>query len=119
MVYSDTRGKIVDYRGSHEHLAVDFELSVDDQGGLRLRSGAQRFYEGVIGFSFPMLSAGSRTCGSGMTTPRSVSESSWTSATEWGGRLFGYRGGFDVEWRRVPLGEIPNHILPLRQEQRD
>jgi hypothetical protein len=58
MVYSDTRLKIVDYLGSHEHLAVDIQLSVDSEGGLRLRSGAQRFYEGVIGFSVPMLFSG-------------------------------------------------------------
>jgi hypothetical protein len=44
MVYSETRGGIVDYLGSHEHLAVDIDVSVDDTGGLRLRSGAERFY---------------------------------------------------------------------------
>jgi hypothetical protein len=43
MVYSDSRRRIVDYLGSHEHLAVDIDLSVDEAGGLRLRSGAQRF----------------------------------------------------------------------------
>src|SRR4029079_4771281 len=58
MVYSDARGRIIDYLGSHEHLAVDIDLSVDDNGGLRLRSGAQRLYECVIGFSFPMLFSG-------------------------------------------------------------
>lgn len=56
-VYSEARGRIVDYLGSHEHLAVDMDLSVDE-GGLRLRSGAQRFYEGPIGFNFPMLFSG-------------------------------------------------------------
>ncbi|TMB86520.1 MAG: DUF4166 domain-containing protein, partial [Chloroflexi bacterium] len=40
------------------HLAVDIDLSIDEAGGLRLRSGAQRFYEGGIGFSFPMLFSG-------------------------------------------------------------
>ena len=58
MVYSDARSRIVDYLGSHEHLAVDIDLSVDEAGGLRLRSGAQRFYEGLIGFRFPMLFSG-------------------------------------------------------------
>ena len=51
-------GSIVDYLGSHQHLAVDIDLSVDDEGGLSLRSGAQRFYEGLIGFDFPMLFSG-------------------------------------------------------------
>jgi hypothetical protein len=39
-------------------LAVDIDLSVDEEGGLCLRSGEQRFYEGPIGFRFPMLFSG-------------------------------------------------------------
>lgn len=58
MVYSERRGCVVDYLGSHEHLAVDLDLKVDERGGLRLRSGAQRFYEGIVGFSFPLLFSG-------------------------------------------------------------
>ena len=52
------RGRIVDYLGTHQHLAVDIDLSVDDRGGLRLRSGAQRFYEGGIGLAFPAALTG-------------------------------------------------------------
>ena len=33
------------------------------------------------------------------------------------GPLFGYRGSFNVEWRKVT--EVPGHILPKRQERRD
>ena len=33
------------------------------------------------------------------------------------GPLFGYRGSFDVEWRKV--SDVPGHILPQRQECRD
>jgi hypothetical protein len=33
------------------------------------------------------------------------------------GPLFGYRGSFSVEWRKVT--EVPSHILPKRQERRD
>jgi Domain of unknown function (DUF4166) len=58
MIYSEQRGRIVDYLGTHQHLAVDIDLAVDEEGGLRLRSSAQRFYEGPIGFSFPMLFSG-------------------------------------------------------------
>jgi hypothetical protein len=49
MIYSKERGCIVDYLGTHQHLAVDIHLSVDDRGGLRLRSGAQRFYASTKG----------------------------------------------------------------------
>jgi hypothetical protein len=58
MIYSEKRKKIVDYLGTHQHLAVDIDLRVDERGGLRLRSGEQRFYEGIIGFRFPLLFSG-------------------------------------------------------------
>lgn len=35
------------------------------------------------------------------------------------GPLFGYRGSFNVEWRKVTAGTVPTHILPQRQECRD
>ncbi|WP_262927642.1 DUF4166 domain-containing protein [Microbacterium sp. NIBRBAC000506063] len=46
MIYSPARERIVDYLGTHQHLAVDLDLVVTDDGGLRLTSGAQRFFEG-------------------------------------------------------------------------
>ena len=58
MIYSEQRGCIVDYLGTHQHLAVDVDLKVASNGGLSLRSGAQRFYEGPVGLSFPMLFSG-------------------------------------------------------------
>ena len=119
-IYSAARRRIVDYLGSHEHLAVDIDLSVDEEGGLRLRSGAQRFYEGAIGFSFPMLFSGIadvREAVNDDTTQQfriavNVRNSVW-------GPLFGYRGSFNVEWRAVPAGHIPPHIMPRRQERRE
>jgi len=58
MIYSEKRHRIVDYLGSHQHLAIDIELGVDEHGGLRLRSGEQRFYERRVGFRFPMALSG-------------------------------------------------------------
>jgi hypothetical protein len=119
MVYSPTRGRIVDYLGSHEHLAVDIDLSVDDEGGLRLRSGAQRFYEGLIGFNFPLWLSGVadvRECYDERARCFRIVVDVRNARL---GRLFGYRGRFDVEWRTVETGHIPNHITPLRQERRD
>ena len=58
MIYSQQRQRIVDYLGTHQHLAVDIDMSVDPNGGLRLRSGEQRFYEGWAGFKFPMVFSG-------------------------------------------------------------
>ena len=61
--------------GTHQHLAVDIDLSVDPRGGLRLRSGEQRFYEGIVGFRFPMFFSASPTSASGTTTQPRASTS--------------------------------------------
>jgi hypothetical protein len=119
MIYSEARGCIVDYLGSHEHLAVDIDLSVDEAGGLRLRSGAQRFYEGPIGFTFPMQFSGVADVREWYDDQiqrfRIVVE---VHNKIWG-PLFGYRGSFDVEWPRVDGQEVPSHGLPFRQERRE
>jgi hypothetical protein len=33
MIYSEERKKVVDYLGTHQHLAVDIDLSVAPNGG--------------------------------------------------------------------------------------
>jgi hypothetical protein len=113
------RGGIVDYLGSHEHLAVDIDLSVDGEGGLRLRSGAQRFYEGFVGFRFPMIFSGIAQVREwyDAKVQRFRIEVSVRNKT-WG-PLFGYRGSFEVEWLNVAPGGIPSRILPMRQENRE
>lgn len=119
MIYSAARRRIVDYLGSHEHLAVDIDLSVDEQGGLRLRSGAQRFYEGAIAFSFPMLFSGIADVREWYDDTTQQFQIAVDVRNRTWGPLFGYRGSFNVEWRTVPAGHLPAHITPRRQERRE
>lgn len=119
MIYSEQRKRIVDYLGTHEHLAVDIELSVDSNGGLRLRSGAQRFYEGPIAFSFPLLFSGiADVCEWYDETTDKHRIEVYVHNRTWG-RLFGYRGSFDVEWKKVIPGEIPPDKTPVRFDRRE
>ena len=49
-------GEVRDYLGTHQHLAVDLDLTVEADELLHLRSGAQRFYEGCfVAFRVPIL----------------------------------------------------------------
>jgi hypothetical protein len=118
MIHSQDRGRIVDYLGTHQHLAVDIDLSVDAQGGLRLRSGEQRFYEGPVAFRFPLFFSGIADVHEWFDDAigRHRIEVSVTNRT-WG-PLFGYRGEFDVEWIDAPEGP-PAHVLPRRVERRE
>ena len=119
MIYSKDRSCIVDYLGTHQHLAVDIELRVATNGGLQLRSGAQRFYEGPIGFRFPMIFSGNAdVCEWYDDEDRQFKIEVSVRNRTWG-RLFGYRGHFQTEWRTVATGEIPSDIFPARTELRE
>ena len=117
MIYSDARRRIVDYLGTHQHLAVDIDLSVDGNGGLRVRSGAQRFYEGPIAFSFPLLFSGVADVREWYDDAAQCFRIVVNVHNKVWGPLFGYSGRFDVEWREVK--DVPSHVLPKRQEARD
>src|SRR6185369_471663 len=119
MVYSEARGRIVDYLGSHEHLAVDLDLSVEPDGGLRIRSGDQRFYEGPIGVRFPAVFSGTADVREWYDDEARCFGISVDVRNRRWGRLFGYRGTFDAAWPAIAPGSVPAHILPIRQERRD
>lgn len=119
MIYSEKRGCIVDYLGSHQHLAVDIHLSVDDDGAMHLRSGAQRFYEGPVGFSFPMSFSGVADVREWYDDDREQFGIEVKVVNPVWGSLFGYRGYFDVEWRPCTPDQVPAHIKPVREERRE
>jgi hypothetical protein len=119
MIYSQERQCIVDYLGTHQHLAVDIDIKVDPNGGLRLRSGAQRFYEGFLGFSFPMILSGvADVCEWYDETQKRFCIEVVVSNRTWG-RLFGYRGHFQAKWLSVEPHDIPKTVLPQRTERRE
>jgi hypothetical protein len=119
MIYSPRRGRIVDYLGSHQHLAVDIDLRVDEEGGLCLRSGAQRFYEGPVAFNFPMAFSGVAQVREWYDEEASCFRIAVDVRNKVWGRLFGYRGSFSVDWVPVEPDRVPPHILPRRQERRE
>jgi len=117
MIYSEQRGQIVDYLGTHQHLAVDIDLKVAPNGGIALRSGAQRFYEGPLGFPFPMLFSGvANVCEWYDESDGCFRIEVDVQNRRWG-PLFGYKGRFQVAWESA--NEVPRTHLPLRTERRE
>lgn len=110
MVYSETRDRIVDYLGSHHHLAVDINLSVSDRDGLRLRTGDQRLYWFGHGVAFPLV----------LSARADVHEWYDDDAEQYRievevrnplvGRIFEYAGSFEVEWRDCDT--VPDSVRP-------
>jgi len=109
-------GRVIDYLGTHQHLAVDLDLKVDDDGGLLLRSGEQRFYEGPVGFRFPMLFSGRATLRESFDDTDGRFHVDMRVDNDRFGFLFGYRGSFTCEW--MPASGAPPHVFPRRHESR-
>ena len=119
MIASAERGRIVDYLGSHQHLAVDIDLRVDERGGLRLTSGAQRFYEGPLGFTFPLALSGIAEVCESYDERHDLFRIDVAVRNRHFGPLFGYRGTFAVEWLPMRPDQIPAHAKPQREERRE
>ena len=112
----DAAGRVVDYLGTHQHLAVDLVLNAESDGSLLLTSDAQRFYEGPVAFRFPMLFSG-----------RAVLRESYDDAAQCYrihlevrnrvfGFLFGYEGSFTCEFPEAV--DAPARLKPVRHEAR-
>lgn len=116
MIYSDARRRVVDYLGTHQHLAVDLDLEVTDEGALLLTSGAQRFYEGRFAFRFPMLFSGR----AGLLERYDDEQERYLIDLEIHndvfGFLFGYRGVFTCEFVEGPA---PATVKPYHEEARE
>lgn len=109
-------GRIVDYLGTHQHLAVDLNLSVDDSGALILTSDAQRFYEGPIAFRFPMLFSGRARLRESFDEQTQTFRVDLEVHNHRFGFLFGYNGSFTCEW--IPATDAPERLKPKRHENR-
>jgi CubicO group peptidase (beta-lactamase class C family) len=116
MVLDPVRRVVVDYLGTHQHLAVDLELEVDDRGGLVLRSSEQRFYEGPVGFRFPMAFSGTALLREHWDDERQAFRISLEVHNRVLGFLFGYEGWFSCEF--PPATDAPERLKPRRHERR-
>lgn len=119
MIHSKQRGCIVDYLGTHQHLAVDLACAVDTSGAMCLRSGEQRFYERRVGFRFPLTLSGVATVREWWDPDAERFRIDVRVANRFLGPLFGYSGSFTVEERACAPGAVPADVLPVRQERRE
>lgn len=119
MIYSEQRKAIVDYLGTHQHLAVVLDCFVDDDGGMNFRGADQRFYEHFIGFKFPRLFSGNAEVREWWNEEQDRYEISVRVTNKVFGDLFGYRGHFNLREFSCTRDEIPLDVMPIREERRE
>lgn len=119
MIYSDRHGRIVDYLGTKQHLAVDLEVSVAPNGGIRIRSGEQRFYEGLLQFRCPSSLTGIADVCEWYDDRAGCFRISVEVNNPLIGTVFEYEGSFQARLVEAKPGEIPLDVRPLREESRE
>ncbi|MDF2834990.1 MAG: hypothetical protein K0Q63_630 [Paenibacillus sp.] len=119
MIYSRERDRIVDYLGTKQHLAVDLEISAASNGGIRIRSGEQRFYEGLLQFRFPASLTGIADVCEWYDDRADRYRITVEVSNPLLGTVFEYEGSFQA--RLVDAGPefIPLDVRPLREERRE
>jgi hypothetical protein len=111
-----SNGRLIDYLGTHQHLAVDLDLQVTSDGSLLLTTHGQRFYEGLVGFRFPLLFSGRATLSESYDEDADLYRVSLEVRNRVFGFLFGYEGEFRCEF--IPATDAPAELKPVRHERR-
>jgi hypothetical protein len=109
-------GQVLDYLGTHQHLAVDLTLRAEGDGSLLLTTHGQRFYAGPIGFSFPLLFSGTAVLRESWDAAINAFRVDLSVSNRVFGFLFGYTGTFTCEY--VPATDAPSELKPVRHERR-
>ncbi|MFI5838795.1 DUF4166 domain-containing protein [Catenuloplanes sp. NPDC051500] len=115
MVWSERRQVLVDYLGTHQHLAVDLHLSVDAAGGLHIRGGEQRFRGGV---RCPRLLSGDASVHEWFDDDAGHFRITVDVVNRRLGPLFGYSGSFTNHYADAGA-PVPAAVRPLRENPRE
>lgn len=118
MVLSPEHGTIVDYLGTHQHVAADLDLRVDATGGLVIRSGGFRLYEGRLGMRLPPQLAADALVRESFDDEAGCFRISVEVTNRVVGPVFGYHGRFTARFPDVAEGGVPAAVKPYREECR-
>lgn len=113
MVFDERSGKVVDYLGTHQHVAVDLDLAVDERGGLTIRSADQRFHTAWSWCALPQGLSGVAEVHERWDDDRECFLISVSVRSPWAGPIFGYTGSFRARW--VATEAVPGAVRPYRE----
>ena len=118
MVLRPDRPTVVDFLGTHQHVATDLELHVDRDGGLVIRSGVYRFHGGRDGARrapLPTALAADALVRESWDDEAGCFRIAVRVTNRLVGPVFGYEGSFTARYPRVGPGEVPAAVKPYRE----
>lgn len=118
MVLDPERRVIVDYLGTHQHLATPLSFEVTPNGGLVIRSREQIFQEGPLRFRFPDTLTGQAVLHERFDDSIDRFRIDVSVSNRRFGRLAGYRGTFTCTWPEIGDEGVPESVKPRREDPR-
>ena len=119
MLVEMNSGGVVDFLGTHQHLAVDLQVSVDATGGLQIRSGEQRLTEGFVRCRVPATLSGTATLHEWYDEAAARFRIDVRVTNRRFGPIFGYTGSFTARYVDTNEAPVPAAVRPLRENPYD
>ncbi|WP_051653419.1 DUF4166 domain-containing protein [Kitasatospora cheerisanensis] len=108
-------GTVLDYLGTHQHLAVGLRLGVTPRGGLVISSEAHRVASLVGAPVLPELLTGRADLHEWFDEEAGRFRIRVRVTNPVVGLVLGYQGWFTAEYPRVGAEGVPRHVRPVRE----
>ncbi|MBV7700739.1 DUF4166 domain-containing protein [Streptomyces sp. TRM70350] len=118
MVLSPKADRILDYLGTHQHLATDLHLSAEPDGSLLIRSGEHRFREGPVDVRVSDLIGATAEVRESYDDATARFHIQVRVVNKHFGPLFGYEGWFTTTYTDIRTCGIRPGLRPVREEPR-
>ncbi|MFJ9120910.1 DUF4166 domain-containing protein [Streptomyces sp. NPDC102394] len=115
MVLSPKKDRVLDYLGTHQHLASDLHLHAEPDGSLLIRSGEHRFREGALDFRVPELIGATAQVRESYDDATDRFRIQVEVVNKHFGPLFGYEGTFEASYTDI---QVRPGLRPVREERR-
>ncbi|SER32042.1 protein of unknown function [Streptomyces sp. yr375] len=118
MVLGPGGGHVLDYLGTHQHLATDLRLTAQADGSLLIRSGEHRFREGLLDVRVPELIGATAEVRESYDDRAGRFRIRVSVVNRFFGPLFGYQGSFTTTYTDVRACGVRPGLRPVREEAR-
>ncbi|MET8614831.1 DUF4166 domain-containing protein [Streptomyces misionensis] len=118
MVLSPKGDRILDYLGTHQHLASELHFAAEPDGSLLIRSGEHRFREGPVDVRVPELLGATAEVRESFEDTTGRFRVRVSVVNRRFGPLFGYEGSFTASYTDARSHGTRPGLRPLREEMR-
>ncbi|WP_030610200.1 DUF4166 domain-containing protein [Streptomyces achromogenes] len=118
MVLGPSGDRVLDYLGTHQHLATDLHFHAEPDGSLLIRSGTHRFREGPVDLRVPDLVGATAEVRESYDDTTGRFRIRVRVVNRYFGPLFGYEGSFTASYTGIRGCGVRPGLRPVREEAR-